>query len=233
MDEAKTVYLQSEDYSIIETTVFPNPANPEEYLIPQGAAETAPPKVSEHELALLKNGYWQIIPDFRGTKLYGCETKEETEIREAGKVPADFEGFTTKPPQGFCKWDNAAQDWVFDLEACRNAKLEEISFAFDNALENGSFTSSTLGIDVDCRRGSAKNDLQNVQGLISYLERSSAESTTYVGVSEAVPATPAQLKSLACEMEDHVLGLYNRKWALEAQARSAASEADLKAVVWQ
>ena len=99
-------------------------------------------------------------------------------------------------------------------------------------MSTGSFKSTALGIDVDCRRSDAKNDYQNVQGLLSRMDRESIDSITYVGVSESCTATKAQIQALIYEMEDHVAALYAKKWALEAQIEAATSAEELEQITW-
>jgi hypothetical protein len=115
----------------------------------------------------------------------------------------------------------------------QNAKLNEIIFSFDSEIAAGHFASSALGIDVDCRRSGLKNDLQNVQGLISYMSRKSISSIEYVGYSETITGvTVSMLESLCAEMEDYVLALYQKKWSLEVMVAAAKTETELKAIAW-
>ena len=89
-----------------------------------------------------------------------------------------------------------------------------------------------MQIEVDCRRSGEKNDLQNVQGLISYLERNRETETIYVGYSESKTVTIQMLKSLCTEMEDHVLALYHKKWQLEEQVKNTNDIELLKDIKW-
>jgi hypothetical protein len=113
----------------------------------------------------------------------------------------------------------------------RTNKLNEIVSSFNEQLANGYFLSTALGIEVDCRRSGIKNDLQNVQGLISFLERRGGTETHYVGYSETVLATVDQLKTLCTEMEDHVLRLYEQKWQLEELVKLAETRDQIKNIV--
>ena len=122
--------------------------------------------------------------------------------------------------------------WSDDMEKLSAAKLSEIADAFSEAIKNGSFVSASLGINVDCRRSNTKNDYQNVQGLLSRMNRDGIESVTYIGVSELVTATKAQIQALLYEMEDHVAALYAKKWALEAQIEAATTADELRTIVW-
>ena len=124
-------------------------------------------------------------------------------------------------------------DNVITLGEFKNRKLREIYNSFDKELSEGFFKSAVLGIDVDCRREGTKNDLQNVQGLISYMERNGVETTNYVGYSEVKDnVTTEMLNALIIEMEDHVLSLYQKKWALESQISSASDSETLNNINW-
>jgi hypothetical protein len=119
------------------------------------------------------------------------------------------------------------------FEKKRTAKLQEIVSAFDNELSNGKFLSQALGIEVDCRRSSNKNDKQNVEGLINHMVRNSITEITYVGydsVKENV--TKMMLENLVGEMEDYALGLYNKKWQLETAVKQAKTVGELENIKW-
>lgn len=64
-----------------------------------------------------KNGAWVLIEDNRGTKIYSTETKQELTIDYLGKVK---DGYTTKKPEQFNKWDG--KKWIEDTDA-KNADL--------------------------------------------------------------------------------------------------------------
>lgn len=115
----------------------------------------------------------------------------------------------------------------------KSAKVNEITSSFENELQNGHFMSMALDIEVDCRRSSSKNDKQNVEGLISNMTRKNKTKINYVGYTEICPnVTQAQLTELVAEMEDYVLGLYEKKWVLQTQIENAATIDDLNNIIW-
>ena len=118
------------------------------------------------------------------------------------------------------------------FEESKTLKSKEILDAFNNTVATGHFLSTVLSIEVDCRRDTTKNDLQNVQGLISYMTRNEVTEVEYIGYTSTGIATISQLQTLCNEMEDHVLGLYQKKWALEAQIKEATTIEQLNAIVW-
>lgn len=120
-----------------------------------------------------------------------------------------------------------------NLEMAKAAQVITITSAFDKEIESGHFMSTTLGIEVDCRRSSTKNDKQNVEGLISNISRNSKSTVDYVGYSEIkTGVTKAQLEVLVAEMEDHVLALYEKKWIKQSEIQLATTIEQVKAITW-
>ena len=120
-----------------------------------------------------------------------------------------------------------------DLALAKSDAVERISKSFNDNLGNGFFDSTVLGIKVDCRRSGTKNDLQNVQGLISYMQRNSVDMTNYVGYNTIrAGVTVLDLSSLVNEMTDYALSLYQKKWNLLAQIDIATTIQGVKEVVW-
>lgn len=112
-------------------------------------------------------------------------------------------------------------------------KLREISQAFENEFIAGKFFSKALNIEVDYRRSGTKNDLQNVEKLISYMERNSITETVYAGYGDsATEASLSKIKALQLEMEDYGIYIYNKKWALFKQVSLAKTLADLAVLAW-
>ena len=122
--------------------------------------------------------------------------------------------------------------WVLALDDAKSAKLREITAAFDDSFLNGSFLSTTLGIEVDCRRSGTKNDEQNVRGIISRMTRAGVNQIVYKGKTEEVPATLEQIQQLQYEMEDYASFVYTKKWEAEAKVEAATTAEDLQTITW-
>lgn len=126
--------------------------------------------------------------------------------------------------------DQMALDYIAahakTFDELKAMKAEEIAGAFDAAALNGRFTSS-LGFDVDARRGGAKNDLQNLEVLINQgvTEFRDADNITR-------NVTASDLVTIKSEMEIYGLSLYQHKWDLEEDLENAADEKDLNAISW-
>ena len=121
-------------------------------------------------------------------------------------------------------------EYIIRLKA---KKTEEILGKFDINLLSGSFKSTAIGIDIDCRRSGSKNDLQNIQGLISNMTRNSITTIDYVGVSEIKSkVTIANLNKIILEMEDYTLGLYQKKWDLLSKITTSTTITQLNSITW-
>jgi hypothetical protein len=125
-----------------------------------------------------------------------------------------------------------AETKEISIDSLKKYQSDIISKAFDHELQNGHFMSNILGIEVDCRRSSTKNDLQNVQGLIDHLQRNGKTSVSYFGYADRVLATVSQLEDVIKEMQDYFLVLYEKKWLKESQILSATMIEQVKAIVW-
>lgn len=120
-----------------------------------------------------------------------------------------------------------------DLSERKTEKKLEMINHFNRELETGWFHSDALGIDIDCRRTNTKNDLQNVQGLISNMTRKGKGTITYVGKTEIKQnVNKTQLTDLTAEMEDYALALYEKKWTLEAQVNVCTTIQELDNIKW-
>ena len=118
-----------------------------------------------------------------------------------------------------------------DLSVAKTFKKQEMADKFDEEIASGSFESTTLGIEVDCRRSSTKNDYQNVEALLAVMKRDNISSVTYVGASnQTAPATQEQIQNLIYEMEYRTIELYNSKWAFKDAISKAQTLDDLKKI---
>jgi hypothetical protein len=149
------------------------------------------------------------------------------------EIPEGFDTSQTDEEAAFFEDGVFERRNIFNLATYKTKMLNNLSTVFEKAVSAGHFTSATLGIEVDCRRTTAKNDLQNVQGLISYMTRNSLTTIDYIGYSETkTGVTKANLEALCGEMEDYVLFLYQKKWGLETLINAATDKAGVDAVVW-
>ena len=109
-----------------------------------------------------------------------------------------------------------------------------IMSAWRQALSTGSFTSVTVpGFIVNCRRSSAYNDLQDIQGLIALMQAGSAPTPyNYMGVSVFQSCTLAQIQSIANEMLGYGAQLFNRQHVALTAISTATDVPTVQAVAF-
>ena len=131
--ETKTVYQLDRHHCYLCTTVADrDPLDENNWLIPAGCVETAPPQTGKNQTAQwqAESQTWHIIPDYRGQTAYRTDTWQHDGIAadtvtEPGELPA---GLTIEPPpSSLHTWDGKA--WVLDAEtaaALKQAQQEEM-----------------------------------------------------------------------------------------------------------
>ena len=131
--ETKTVYQLDRHHCYLCTTVADrDPLDENNWLIPAGCVETAPPETGKNQTAQWQQDSqtWSIIPDYRGQTAYRTDTWQHDGIAadtvtEPGELP---EGLTIEPPpSSLHTWDGKA--WVLDAEtaaALKQAQQEEM-----------------------------------------------------------------------------------------------------------
>ena len=131
--ETKTVYQLDRHHCYLCTTVADrDPLDENNWLIPAGCVETAPPETGKNQAAQWQqeSQTWRIIPDYRGQTAYRTDTWQHDGIAadtvtEPGELP---EGLTIEPPpSSLHTWDGKA--WVLDAEtaaALKQAQQEEV-----------------------------------------------------------------------------------------------------------
>lgn len=131
--ETKTVYQLDRHHCYLCTTAADrDPLDENNWLIPAGCVETAPPQTGKNQVAQWQqeSQTWRIIPDYRGQTAYRTDTWQHDGIAadtvtEPGELPA---GLTIEPPpSALHTWDGKA--WVLDAEtaaALKQAQQEEM-----------------------------------------------------------------------------------------------------------
>ena len=131
--ETKTVYQLDRHHCYLCTTAADrDPLDENNWLIPAGCVEVAPPETGKNQTAQWQqeSQTWRIIPDYRGQTAYRTDTGQHDGIAadtvtEPGELP---EGLTIEPPpSSLHTWDGKA--WVLDAEtaaALKQAQQEEM-----------------------------------------------------------------------------------------------------------
>ena len=132
-NETKTVYQLDRHHCYLCTTAADrDPLEENNWLIPAGCVETAPPQTGKNQAAQWQQDSqtWRIIPDYRGQTVWRTDTGQHDGIAadtvtEPGALP---EGLTIEPPpSSLHTWDGKA--WVLDAEtaaALKQAQQEEM-----------------------------------------------------------------------------------------------------------
>ena len=114
--------------------------------------------------------------------------------------------------------------WSLKLDYLKEQKLLDLSIAFDNEFNFGSFTCS-LGFRVDNRRYGNKNDKDNIQGLIDL------GITIFKDADGAFHnLTPTELITIKNEMIGDGLSKYQTKWYFEGLIQAAQDEETLNSI---
>ena len=133
--ETKTVYQLDRHHCYLCTTAADrDPLDENNWLIPAGCVEVAPPETGKNQTAQWQpeSQTWRIIPDYRGQTAYRTDTWQHDGIvadtvTEPGELP---EGLTIEPPpSSLHTWDAAKKAWVLDAEttaALKQAQQEEM-----------------------------------------------------------------------------------------------------------
>jgi len=126
-----------------------------------------------------------------------------------------------------------ATDGILAIEEFKIIKYQEISDAYNQHFINGHFPSEVLGINIDYRRNTTKNDLQNVDVLIEFMTDSEIAETEYKGYqNQKTMATLAQIKLMRKEMIAYSIYLYGKKEALELSIDNAQTIEALNSIIW-
>ena len=129
--ETKTVYQLDRHHCYLCTTVADrDPMVENNWLIPAGCVETAPPQTGKNQTAQWQydSQTWRIIPDYRGQTAYRTDTWQHDGIAadtvtEPGELP---EGLTIDPPpSSLHTWDAAKKTWVLDKAAAQARKAAQ------------------------------------------------------------------------------------------------------------
>ena len=127
--ETKTVYQLDRHHCYLCTTAADrDPLDENNWLIPAGCVETAPPQTGKNQAAQWQydSQTWRIIPDYRGQTAYRTDTWQHDGIAadtvtEPGALP---EGLTIEPPpSSLHTWDGKA--WVLDKAAAQARKAAQ------------------------------------------------------------------------------------------------------------
>lgn len=118
--QPKTVcQLDTDGVFVITTPAWPDPMQPESWLIPARCVDTEPPAAKAGQAAQWQpdSQTWHYITDHRGQTAYRTDTGEEDIVIHAGELPPELT--LTPPPSEYHVWDGKA--WVLSESAAAQA----------------------------------------------------------------------------------------------------------------
>jgi len=159
------------------------------------------------------------------------------------ELPFETQNFDVNSPN-LITYDNKQEQFRLKTETelvneQKQIKLQQVSKTFEDTIANGYFFSQSLQIDIDCRRSDIKNDLQNVDNLITFLTSTNTQTIdVYRGYTNpetnetqyAYNVTLEQLQQVKLEMIQYGLQLYNKKWQLEDAITNAQTLEELNSI---
>ena len=122
--QPKTVCQLAEAGLFVTTTqAWPDPMQPESWLIPAGCIDTEPPAAKAGQAAQWQpdSQTWHYITDHRGQTAYRTDTGEEATVIHAGELPPELT--LTPRPSEYHVWDGKA--WRADKQAAAALKTEQ------------------------------------------------------------------------------------------------------------
>ena len=111
------------------------------------------------------------------------------------------------------------------ITVARSIKKQELECAWENAVQQGSFTSQTIeGFVVDCRRNQTDNDVQNIDGIIGLLQAGAITSPVeWRGKSAYQSLIGEQLAMLRVEMLGYGAQVYQKKFTANSAVDAATT----------
>lgn len=121
-----------------------------------------------------------------------------------------------------------------NLYFARIYQRDLISESWNETFRTGKFNSTTLGIEVDCRRFDTKNDSDMISGMIEDYDNLTALEKHYKGTEETTDfeCTLEQLIALRKEMIQYVKSNLFRKRYLHALIDSKNTVSEVKEITW-
>lgn len=118
--QPKTVcQLDADGLFVTTTPAWPDPMQPESWLIPAGCIDTEPPAAKAGQAAKWDAAAkkWQYIPDHRGQTAYRTDNGQPETVQTAGELSSELT--LTPRPSEYHVWDGKA--WVLSESAAAQA----------------------------------------------------------------------------------------------------------------
>ncbi len=183
-----------------------------------------------NERPIFVDNKWVITPDFRGI-VWDTTTKQPQIYNTLGALPKELTNI--QPSNKLLKWSGTS--WVFDLEASKTAKRNEIQAAVQSSISNG-VAVNVLGSDyfyptsitdqISINNLVVKTLLPNDTNTYKIWSRNSK------GVWARYTHTSAQLQQIQIKMVEYIESNKNKYEELLSQIDKANSEESINSIIW-
>lgn len=207
-----------------------SPLEPDIWLIPAHATDQPPPKPKARQVAVFRDGRWQLSPDWRATALWSTEDGAAVSITEIGLTPADVHATEKPRPSAAHRWLNG--QWQEDTD---------LKSALLDALKN------QLCQQIDAVADQVRRELAGDPLRVAEYDRAAQEASAYqaAGYSGEVPVSVlswAQAKAwrpqaaaedilrAARQWEAALYGLRDQRLKTKEAIRSATDQASAQAL---
>lgn len=239
MTQPKTVYqLDAQNCYLHPTVADPDPMQPDNWLIPAGCVETAPPKTAASQVAQWQpeSQTWRVVPDLRGQTVYRTDDGSPRQIDQAGELPDDL---TVHPrPSPAHQWQPESQSWQLDparaavLAAEQLAQAKTAKLAALNA-DAQAYIDRAAGIDRLPRFEVDTWTLQALEAKAWAADNSAATPTLdTIAAARSIPPDILKQKALAKALayEQLTATVVGLRQAIETRIKQAADMAELEAI---
>ena len=132
--------LDADGFYLHQTVADADPMQPENWLIPAGCVDAAPPAVKPEQAAKwqAESKKWAYLPDYRGKTAYRTDNGQPETVQTVGELPAHLT--LIAPPGELHEWNAEKQAWQLNrakqkaaeqaqFQAAQAAKLAELATA--------------------------------------------------------------------------------------------------------
>ena len=230
--------LDADGFYLHQTVADQDPMQPENWLMPAGCIDAAPPESKQGHAAKWQpeKQAWQYLPDYRGQTVYHTQTRQPETVQTVGELPAHLTA--AAPPSELHEWNAEKQTWQLNrakqkaaeqaqFQAAQTAKLTELANAAQAFVDEyaktdivPAFEQETWAMQGVEARAWAENDNAPTPILDSIARHRNIDRITLI---RAALRKTQQYEALAA-------GVAGQRQALQMQIERAKSQDDLAAI---